>query len=197
MIKWKTIEEFNNYEVSNTGLVRRIGKINCLAFSLSIRNTTYQRVTLFKNNNRFYFAVHRLVAKCFVPNPNNLPQVDHVDTNGENNYASNLEWVSASENILRSFKTNPNKINICRKGGREAAITARKKANIKYKIMLGHRFRFFYGGNTIHKDAAVEYWCRCGVIRIASVMWKELRTHKGKCPICTNTVNRSSESLIK
>jgi hypothetical protein len=49
-------------------------------------------------------ALHRLVAITFIPNPDNLPQVNHIDGNKSNNAASNLEWVSAKDNTLHAIK---------------------------------------------------------------------------------------------
>ena len=196
MIIWKPIDNFTNYAVSNTGLVKNIRKDKLLAFSIKkCTNTSYQRVTLFKEGHRNYRSVHQLVARAFLPNPNHLPSIDHIDTNGLNNNLSNLEWVTHSTNIRRSFKTNPEKYNICSRAGKAAAIVMQKKAEQRYEKMLGIRFIKFYPQETIHKDAAVCYACTCGTIRIASIMWKELRNHKGKCPVCTNTVNRSSKSI--
>ena len=47
--------------------------------------------------------VHRVVAQCFIPNPMRLPQVNHIDGNKLNNNASNLEWVTQSENIQHAY----------------------------------------------------------------------------------------------
>lgn len=52
-----------------------------------------------------YFSIHREVAKKYLPNPNNLPQVNHIDGVKTNNQLSNLEWVSQSENQLHRSKT--------------------------------------------------------------------------------------------
>lgn len=54
-----------------------------------------------KVERKRYF-VHRLVAELFLPNPNNLPQINHIDGNKENSHISNLEWVSPAENQLHS-----------------------------------------------------------------------------------------------
>ena len=58
----------------------------------------YLRVKLSKDGVKRSEYVHRLVARHFIPNPNNLPQVNHLDENPQNNIVSNLQWVSAKEN---------------------------------------------------------------------------------------------------
>lgn len=58
----------------------------------------YKRIEISKNGNNFKFQVHRLVAQAFIPNPDNKPQVNHIDENKINNHVSNLEWMTAKEN---------------------------------------------------------------------------------------------------
>lgn len=66
----------------------------------------YERVMLYKNQKGYCKQVHRLVAEAFIPNPNKLPQVNHIDGNKLNNNVNNLEWVSPSTNIKHAYDTN-------------------------------------------------------------------------------------------
>lgn len=194
---WKKTKDFSNYSVSNTGLVRNDKFNRILSFSEVNRGlTTYRRVTLFIENKRHYKSVHRLVAEVFIPNPLDLPQVDHIDGDGTNNNITNLQWVTGAQNVQKSFAQNPEiKLRICISGGLLGGATNRTKAIAKYKAMLLDRFVAFHTAGEIYKDACVAYKCACGTPRTASIMWKELRVHKGKCPVCSNTVNRSNPSL--
>ena len=63
-------------------------------------NNGYLSVQLFDENGKSKrFLIHRLVAAAFVPNPENLPQVNHIDENPLNNAVSNLEWCTAKYNM--------------------------------------------------------------------------------------------------
>jgi hypothetical protein len=53
-------------------------------------------------------TVHRLVAEAFIPNPLNLPEVNHIDSNRQNNHVSNLEWVTHSDNMKHSYNKGIN-----------------------------------------------------------------------------------------
>lgn len=59
----------------------------------------YRVITLYKNNKSYGRKIHRLVAEAFIPNPENKAQVNHIDEDKTNNMVSNLEWVTAKENI--------------------------------------------------------------------------------------------------
>lgn len=63
----------------------------------------YHRVKLFKGNNSRKLLVHRLVAECFIPNPLNLPEVNHKDGNKLNNHIDNLEWCTHKENTQHAY----------------------------------------------------------------------------------------------
>ena len=64
----------------------------------------YVRVGLTKNKKTKFFLIHRLVAKAFIPNPENKPQVDHFDRNKSNNILCNLRWATRGENQRNSGK---------------------------------------------------------------------------------------------
>lgn len=59
----------------------------------------YKHVILYKDGKGHAFSVHRLVAQAFIPNPDNLPEVNHKDENPSNNHVDNLEWCSRQYNI--------------------------------------------------------------------------------------------------
>ena len=66
----------------------------------------YLKVDLFKNGKSKQFFVHRLVAEAYIPNPNNLPQVDHIDNDKNHNHINNLQWIT-NRNNCRKSKNKP------------------------------------------------------------------------------------------
>lgn len=92
---WKPIEGTEGrYEVSNTGKVRSLN-FNHTGVTKEIKQKIdkygYCTIHYFINGKRIYTTVHRLVAQAFIPNPQNLPAVNHKDANKKNNHADNLE----------------------------------------------------------------------------------------------------------
>lgn len=94
---WKDVVGFEGYKVSNYGKVKTVkfGRDSILHTSLA---RGYPHVTLYKNGIKNTKSVHRIVAEAFIPNTNNLPQVDHIDGNRANAALSNLRWCTAKEN---------------------------------------------------------------------------------------------------
>lgn len=62
----------------------------------------YLFVGLFKDGKEKNFHIHRLVAEAYIPNPDNLPQVDHIDGNKTHNYVNNLQWITNRDNCRKS-----------------------------------------------------------------------------------------------
>ena len=87
---FKTIEDFENYEVSNYGNVRNIKKNKFM--SIYPKDSGYLVVKLSSNGKAKECRVHRLVAKAFIDNPHNYDCVNHKDENKTNNRSENLEW---------------------------------------------------------------------------------------------------------
>ncbi len=69
----------------------------------------YPCVSLWINGKSVYRRVHRIVAEVFIPNPDNKPQVNHLDMNRSNPNVNNLEWCTASENVIHSVKNGGRK----------------------------------------------------------------------------------------
>lgn len=91
------IQDYPNYIIYSDG---RIWSNSSKKFLQPSKNSNdYLQVSLWKNGERKTLLVHRLVALAFIPNPNNLPEVNHKDENKENNDISNLEWVIHKDNI--------------------------------------------------------------------------------------------------
>ena len=99
---WLVVEEFPNYEVSDSGEIRRVGKVKVRK---PHDNHGYLVVGMNVGSKQVNRLVHRMVAKAFIPNPNQLPEVNHIDGNKHNNAASNLEWVTSRQNQQHAYAT--------------------------------------------------------------------------------------------
>ncbi len=89
-----------DYYVTEDGRV--IGKRFNKPMKPFIHHRGYYQLSLWINKKSFTFRIHRLVAECYLPNPSNLPEVDHRDCNKLNNHVDNLEWVTGQENMDRA-----------------------------------------------------------------------------------------------
>lgn len=110
---WKDIEGYEGlYQISNKGRVKSFYNHNGKIFvKPNIDVWGYERVDLSKNKNEKHYKVHRLVAKAFIPNPNNYPCINHKDENKTNNCVDNLEWCSHKYN--RNYGTCNDRLRKC------------------------------------------------------------------------------------
>ena len=93
---WKQYKD-TNYEVSNLGNVRRIGAKKNRKIQDNGRG--YKNMILRIDGESKMLYIHRMVAETFIPNPDNLPEVNHRDEDKSNNCVSNLEWMSRIDNL--------------------------------------------------------------------------------------------------
>ena len=115
--RWKWIRGYKGlYRVSDDGKVKSVrrwiktrgnGRREILGKVLTpgLSENGYLIVTLYRNNTRSVRLVHRLVAQAFIPNPNNKPEVNHLDNNKQNNRHLNLEWVTEKENQRKAIES--------------------------------------------------------------------------------------------
>lgn len=184
---WKEIPGYEGYfEVSNLGNFRskdRIVKYKQNGTRLypgkllkcEQMQDGYQRIVLMKEAKKKRFMCHRLVALTFIPNPDNLPQVNHKDGVKNNNCVDNLEWCTQSENEQHSVKI----LGKCMKGktnsksvycidldkcfpsmkqtveflGNRACIEGLKKAIQADRLYHGHKFKFIESSTTIENTS--------------------------------------------
>lgn len=117
---WKDIQGYEGlYQVSNLGQVKSLAKFKGTNYKQFIA----ERIMKQKDNGFGYLTVgirrsgkstttyiHRLVAQAFIPNPDNLPEVNHIDGNKLNNAADNLEWCDRAENERHAYKSGLKKV---------------------------------------------------------------------------------------
>lgn len=98
---WREIEGYDGrYAVSTWGRVKSVNGI----LKPYENKKGYLKIGLSRNGKCEKHRVHRLVAKAFIPNPEGLPQVNHIDGNKQNNSVTNLEWVDNLTNQIRDVQ---------------------------------------------------------------------------------------------
>lgn len=110
--EWRDIPGFDGkYQASNLGRIRSTrfyGKPRIKLIKPLYNRNGYQKVILIDDNSKHHqMLIHRLVAMAFIPNPDNLPCVNHKDEARDNNAVDNLEWCDKSYNQLYSIALHP------------------------------------------------------------------------------------------
>lgn len=116
--EWRPVKGFEDYYyISSTGRLKALARPDTMPhnggvlhyirkeriMSPAVDDKGYSQVRLGFGNNRKYIRIHRLVSEAFIPNPDRLPVVNHIDGNPRNNHYSNLEWCTQSHNVRHSY----------------------------------------------------------------------------------------------
>ncbi len=172
--KWKDIKGYEGlYQVSNLGRVKSLDRYivnknnkqqyyNGKILKGNIRKG-YLKLTLSKDNSQKTVPIHILVAKAFIPNPENKPEVNHIDGEKTNNCVSNLEWATRSENELHAYKNGLAKPSLKQK---EAVAKYAKENYSKKVLQYDLNGNFIKEWNSMHdvwRELGIRpsYICRC------------------------------------
>ena len=184
-IEWKAIEGYEGlYEVSNTGEIRNAkGKTKKSSLKKGV-NTNYKEISLWKDRKNKRFLVHRLVAKAFIPNPDNYPIINHKDENGTNNCVENLEWCNHRYNA--KYNKYPEKPNII--PSKVVSKEQKQKTSISVKRYRREhaKLKFEYNGEmlsipeiaermNVRQGTLWQRYCRTGSIFLGAKMGGERR----------------------
>lgn len=182
---WKDIKDFEGmYQVSNLGRVRSVDRFDRtgqlhkgVIIVLSDNGRGYKTVRMSKDSKPKKCYVHRLVATAFIENPDNKPEVHHIDGDKSNNKLENLQWVTTKENNsfrerIESMKKNPNWL----KTRKRAMAKAREKAI----VVKSYRTKFTRGDVSLEFSSLAEGARQLGLdtgncTRVANGKYK--RTH--------------------
>ena len=179
---WKDVCGFEGlYKVSNLGRVSSCHYTNHkgkkpIILKSTLSSTGYRHVQLYKNKKAYTVNVHRLVATAFIENPDDKPEVNHIDGNKSNNSVTNLEWVTTVENRQHALKTGLWESAPMR--GRTGANNPNSKPIIQYNLN-GEFIRLWCGtseaARSINRNPSVISGCLCGNNKTgAGYIWKKL-----------------------
>jgi hypothetical protein len=167
MAVWARIIDFPDYAISDGGQVMRLTAEQGIREGKILRprpvGVGYLRASLQQGKIRCGKYVHRLVAEHHIPNPKNLPEVNHKDGNKENPTACNLEWVTKPNNMQHAYSSG-----LAPRGSQrsDSKLTEEKIATIRRLYSQGrlqeHLAREFgVGPTTVHRIVHRQSWKHC------------------------------------
>lgn len=166
---WKQLKNNENYQVSSFGRIKsKRGILKPIK-----KNNGYLQINLCKNGRYKTYILHRLIAETFIPNPNNLPEINHKDENKENNNINNLEWCT------KSYNMNYNNL-------------SKRKCKKIYKFSLDNKFLCSY--SSITEAANKENICKSGISLCCTnkikfykdFIWKYAKQEDKECNIANS-----------
>lgn len=183
--KFKTYPWYPLYLISNTGRVISLHKwssrelIPRQAWPISEKNTGYKIFTITDKWKQKHVFLHKAIALLFIPNPNNLTQVNHIDWNKLNNSIENLEWISPSDNQRHAYRTWLKKVNMT---NAHLACQVRWIKNKLHKTVLQYDMKWnFINKYYWTREAGRELWlcqsdisrcCRWLAKKVWNFIWK-------------------------
>ncbi len=163
---WKTIKDYPDYQISNLGNVKRLGKLK----SNELVRHGYYRTTLFKNNIGKHFYIHRLVALEFIENKENKAQVNHINGIKTDNRVENLEWVTMSENMKHAHKNNL--VKILRGENDPKSKITENQALMILKLKKESKGKRYFGLKKLCEELNINYGIACEISKGNN--WKHL-----------------------
>lgn len=183
---WKPLLEYKGIEVSSVGRIRKAAnkrRKERILTEFPKDKDGYCRCSVQKLDGTWTSQpVHRLVAKTFIDNPDNKESVNHIDGNRTNNRVENLEWVTAKENVIHSFKFGKRKI--CKDVPKRTILT-------DFQISQINKLREMYTVNQIAKLFNIEYQSLKNIIHKK----KQCERLDNQQPSIYNSIYEGSETI--
>jgi len=179
--EWRELKgNRETYLISNLGNVKtkeRIGargyRVCSHEFAKSHNSSGYLRVTLTIDGKHKSYLIHRLVAKLFIPNPENKEYVNHKDGNKENNRADNLEWVTRSENERHAWRIGLKSAETSGTKGERHGMHKLTQNQVDYIRSVHKRFDKKYGSKPLAERFDVTPQTITDIVNFRS--WKHTR----------------------
>lgn len=159
---WKDVKGFEGYyQISTYGRLKsfKVHK-NGAILKTTNKNGDYLAVVLQASGKVRHTRIHRLVAEAFLPNPNNFPEVNHIDENKQNNCIDNLEWCTRQHNIDCYWKSRSD-----RKAKRDYSKTNRKIKPIVQLDLEGNVLNVFESAASASRVTGV---CARNILQMAN-----------------------------
>lgn len=129
---FKDIPNFPNYSINRQG--KAINKKRDTVLKSSLRADGYVQVYLYKDSKKYSKYIHRILAQLFIPNPENKPQVNHINSIRNDNSISNLEWVTRNEQMFHAYQFG----NMITKRTKYTQLTKKQRKEVIHKYENGY-----------------------------------------------------------